>query len=325
LDELLGRFGPCPIGVVATRRTTAGGAMVLGDPEADLRSGCTLLPEWVPRGGAPWRLVLALPKLIGASVEPCESAAVAVAIASAGLAVSVSGLVGPETDAPLHAAYRGDEVPDASVLPDDADHRPARSAMPPPANLLADALRRCGRLLSSEVGVLVAVRSVPALLGCTDDAPDDELRTSARGIRALAERRDDRLGDALVEATNVGLRCIAEDAGHRYAFGTRADVAAEVERVVELLRVVVGVVAPAERRRLVRDTVLLGPEPALAAEIVDAVLASGMVPVHEDSSAAVATDPADVAVAIWSDVDHRFVLAAAAPDGALAIRVVVER
>lgn len=479
--ELLGGTEALRIGVVATRRTTSGGAMVLADPAADLRAGGTLLPGWVPSTGAPWRVVQAIPRALGAStdrhpsgdavavllgkgeptpaiaadlldagvdesidimvdvveasaappaqhddavavrrvltarlhqrpgcdgaraevaltieVDPrgnlCvgpssiwqlswapsttvfpmpvgdgaspESAArgdaepgdmsagdmfpggtqpsdtfpgdavTAVAVASATVAVAVAGLIGSPAG-PVEPVEPDDATepvePVEPVEPEDAvepvDAPRAGHSNP---GALAEVLQHCERLLSSEVGALVAVRSVPALLGCSDDAGDDELRASAERLRALGERRGDELGEMLVAAAVESLRCLADDPAHRYVAGTLADVAAEVAQVVEHLRVVVGVVAPAERRRLVRDAVLLGPETAVAIDVVDRVLGSVGDARHDPLPGAATLDGAGwLTSAVWSQPDDRFVLAGSmqagsVQAGSIAIRVVLE-
>ena len=460
------------IGVVATRRTTSGGAMVLADPAADLRAGGTLLPGWVPSTGAPWHVVQAIPRALGAStdrhlsgdevavvlgrgeptpaiaadlldagvdestdivvdvveaasaapppkhddtvavrrvltahlihrpryegaraevalaievdqrgnlcvgptstwelswapsaivvpmpvgdgtsMEPAApgdtgpvdavDAITAVAAASATVAVVVAGLIGlpsaavgilppiesTEPPGPDHVAGSAEPPgPDHVVGPAEPpgpDHAPRRRHSSPGA--LAEVLLRCERLLSSEVGALVAVRSVPALLGCSDDAGDDELRASAERLRALGERRGDELGQVLVAAADESLRCLADDPAHRYVAGTLADVAAEVAQVVEHLRVVVGVVAPAERRRLVRDAVLLGPEPVVAVDVVDRVLGSVGDARHDPLPGSVTLDAARwLTSAVSRPSDDRFVLTGSVPSGSIAVRVVLE-
>ena len=489
--EVLGGAEAPRIGVVATRRTTSGGAMVLADPAADLRAGGTLLPGWVPSTGAAWHVVQAIPRALGASTDrhvngdevavvlgsgeptpaiaadlldagwdestdlvvdvveagsaappprrddavavrrvltahllqrpqrdaaradvaltievdprgnlcvgptsiwqlswapsvtvapmprgdgmeptllaapvPSDTersdtgpgdAATAVAVASAIVAVAVAGLIGSSAgiDPGPHgsptpsaddgsllvgppAATDGALLPIEPVEPVEPDGVPdgapdgAPSVRRSNPGALAELLQRCERLLSCEVGAPVAVRSVPALLGCFDGAGDDELRASAARLRALGERRGDELGEVLVAAVDESLRCLADDPAHRYMAGTLADVAAEVAQVVEHLRVVVGIVAPAERRRLVHDAVLLGPELAVAVDVVDRVLDSVGDARHDPLPGSVALDAARwLILAVSSPPDDRFVLADpmpsdSMPSDSIAIRVVLE-
>jgi hypothetical protein len=378
--ELLGGAEAPRIGVVATRRTTSAGAMVLADPAADLRGGGTLLPGWVPSSirqpsWAPSTTVLPMP--IGDEASP-ESAArgdtepgdmsaggmqpsdtfpddgvAAVAVASATVAVAVAGLIrspaGVGHDPQVSPApSAGDEsfliappsTADGVVPPAEPDAvteagEPVEAVEAPRVRhsnpgALAEVLQHCERLLSFEVDALVAVRSVPALLGCSDDAADDELRASAARLRALGVRRGDELGEVLVAAADESLRCLADDPAHRYVAGTLADVAVEVAQVVEHLRVVVGVVAPAERRRLVRDAMLLGPETAVAIDVVDRVLGSVGDARHDPLPGSATLDVAGwLTSAVWSLPDDRFVLAGSMQAGSMqagsiAIRVVLE-
>jgi len=326
--ELLGGAEAPRIGVVATRRTTSGGAMALADPAAGLRAGDTIAVDLLDAGAV--ERTDTLP----------DDAITAVAVASSAVAVAVAGLVGspagvghgqqrrPASSAgdgsfsvgPLAAA---DVI--GAVEPVDAPRE--RHSNP---GGLAEVLQRCERLLSSEVGARVAVRSVPALLGCSDDASDGELRASAGRLRALGERRGDELGSVLVAAVVESLRCLADDPAHRYMAGTLADVGAAVAQVVEHLRVVVGVVAPAERRRLVRDAALLGPDPSVAADLVDRVLGSAADARHDLLHDGATPDRSGwLPSAVSSRPDDRFVLAGSTHAGSthagsIAIRVLLE-
>jgi hypothetical protein len=139
---------------------------------------------------------------------------------------------------------------------------PGVSAPLPPTPAIAAALQRCERLLSHEVGQMVSVRSVFALLDCPDDASTSELIEAADRLeRSIASREDD-LGDAVRSALAAMHRSIGKGSDDWYFGGTLADIDTELGRVVEHLMVVVGVVSMAEQRRLVHDGQLLG----LAAE-----------------------------------------------------------
>ena len=294
------------------------------------------------------------PPVLGCSGLVCNEMAdlarwhaiTAVGVASTAVAVAVAGLTGSPAGV-CHgpqgrpASSEGDRSfsvgPPAAVdvtgavEPVDA---PRERHVNPGA--LAEVLQRFERLLSSEVGAHVAVRSVAALLGCSDDAPDSELRVSAGRLRALGERRGDEIGEVLVAAVDESLRCLADDPAHRYMAGTLADVGAAVAQVVAHLRVVVGVVAPAERRRLVRDATLLGPEPVVATDLVDRVLGSIADARHDPLSDGAMSDGAMPDRGGWltSEVsslpDDRFVLAGpmqagSTQAGSIAIRVLLER
>lgn len=349
LDRILDAPRP-PIEVVATRRTTAAGALVIGSPAADRDAGGSLLSGRTSGAGEPWRLV---PSVVDASASPraagcdeiavilCEPtmptcagqhhdadvAAAVVAVASASVTVATAGLLA--TAAADHLSD-GDGLDGLDGLdgpmPDDATGpagSPGDDGVGAPPGL-AEALVRCERLLSYEVGAPVAVRSVPALVGCDDHAQVDELVSAAAGLRTVAEHRGDELGGALLDAIDVGLACIAADAGHRYAAGTIGDVTAEVERVVEHLWVVVGVVAPAERARIVRDVALLGLDPSSAAELVAEVSGPEPAGLGMRANGRAVTGHRN-GVAVWRPSEGRFVLADAVPQGAVWIRVLVER
>ncbi len=150
-----------------------------------------------------------------------------------------------------------------------------RAEMPPsrplpllPTPAIAAALQRCERLLSYEVGQMVAVRSVFALLDCADDASLEAVEAAASRLEGSMSGRDDDLADAIREAVSATRRLIADGGEDWYFGGTLADVDAEVGRVVEHLMVVVGLVSPAEQRRLVHDAELLGLGPEGAHRLV---------------------------------------------------------
>jgi hypothetical protein len=136
------------------------------------------------------------------------------------------------------------------------DQQPVAPLPPTPA--IAAALQRCERLLSYEVGQMVAVRSVFALLDCADDADADLITSSADRLEGSIARRDDDLAAAIRLAIAAIRRSLVDGSDDWYFGGTLADVDAELGRVVEHLMVVVGFVSAAEQRRLVHDAQLLG-------------------------------------------------------------------
>lgn len=160
------------------------------------------------------------------------------------------------------------EAPDESGEPrEPALVTPSVAALvPTPA--IATALQRCERLLSSEVGQMVAVRSVFALLDRRDDASPEEVEAAAVRLEASVSGRADDLADAIRVAITATRRSIANGFDDWYFGGTLADVARELGRVVEHLMVVVGLVSAAEQRRLVLDAQLLGLDREHAHDVV---------------------------------------------------------
>jgi hypothetical protein len=146
------------------------------------------------------------------------------------------------------------------------DQQPVAPLPPTPA--IAAALQRCERLLSYEVGQMVAVRSVFALLDCADDADADLITSSADRLEGSIARRDDDLAAAIRLAIAAIRRSLVDGSDDWYFGGTLADVDAELGRVVEHLMVVVGLVSAAEQRRLVHDAQLLGVGPERARTMV---------------------------------------------------------
>ncbi|MCX6521457.1 MAG: hypothetical protein NTZ21_12410 [Actinobacteria bacterium] len=146
------------------------------------------------------------------------------------------------------------------------DQQPVAPLPPTPA--IAAALQRCERLLSYEVGQMVAIRSVFALLDCADDADADLITSSADRLEGSMARRDDDLAVAIRLAIAAIRRSLAGGSDDWYFGGTLADVDAELGRVVEHLMVVVGLVSAAEQRRLVHDAQLLGVGPERARAMV---------------------------------------------------------
>ena len=138
----------------------------------------------------------------------------------------------------------------------------------PPTPAIAAALQRCERLLSYEIGQMVAIRSVFALLDCADDADADLIASSADRLQASMAQRDDDLAVAIRLAISAIRRSLAEGSADWYFGGTLSDVDAELGRVVEHLMVVVGLVSSAEQRRLVHDAQLLGVGPERARTLV---------------------------------------------------------
>jgi hypothetical protein len=111
---------------------------------------------------------------------------------------------------------------------------------------------------------MVALRSVFALLDLPDGADSAAVDAAAARLeRSLVLRQAshagaDDLADALRRAIAATRVALDEGRTDWYFGGTEADVDDELSRVVEHLMVVVGVVSPAEQRRLVLDAQLLG-------------------------------------------------------------------
>ena len=155
--------------------------------------------------------------------------------------------------------------------------RPHEDRVPeplPPTPAVVAALQRCERLLSHEVGRMVALRSVFALLGCADGAAPGELLAAADRLEVALADRDDDVADALREAVQA-VRDETRRGGDGWYFGGSAgDVRDELGRVVEHLMVVVGFVSAAEQRQLVLDAMLLGLAPGEARAVVRSLVAA---------------------------------------------------
>ncbi len=124
---------------------------------------------------------------------------------------------------------------------------------------LASALVDVERALSKHFGLLIGVRSAPALLACDDDA--DVAYQRAAG-RRLGQGREGQPGGGLTEAVRAAIRaarrCFADPTRPLFAGGTAEAIAADAVQVAEHLHLVVGEVAPAERQRIVHDARLRG-------------------------------------------------------------------
>jgi hypothetical protein len=144
--------------------------------------------------------------------------------------------------------------------------------MAPPIGL-AEALGRAERIVSREVGRLVAIRSAMALLGCADR---DDLQTMLEAADRLASALERCPGNDAARALHVALdvvrRALRSPAARLYAGGNEHEVSRELERVVEHLSIVIGGVTPAERNRLVLDGQLLGFDHHRARTLVDQLI-----------------------------------------------------
>jgi hypothetical protein len=144
--------------------------------------------------------------------------------------------------------------------------------MSPPLGL-PEALGRAERIVSRQVGRLVAIRSAMALVGSGDrDAPEVLRERADRLDRVLSLCESDDACRALTGALEVARRAIDGPAGRVFAGGTFQDVARELERVIEHLTVVIGAVTPAERNRLVLDGQLMGLDHDRARLLVDELI-----------------------------------------------------
>jgi hypothetical protein len=217
------------------------------------------------------------------------------------------------SDTPLPVAPRVDDTGLADSLLEELARAEASAVS------LSEALVCSERLISSEVGTDVAIRSVYDLLGCADGADVDTLRTAARQLEEAISRRPS--ADALAGAINGALRAVrrsfADPAARRYFGGSLSEVEAELVRVVEHVLLVVGEVSPVERRRAAADARAAG----LSRDRIDAVLAAMLGPLDtpDDTRA-----PVDATVSVDA-ADGRCTLTGAMLDGAVAIRVVVAR
>ncbi len=138
---------------------------------------------------------------------------------------------------------------------------------------LATALVELERQLSKRFGLLVGVRSVPALLDCDDDADLDALRAGAMRLeQALDGQPDDDLAEAVRAAVRAARRTFGEPMGATFVGGTAESIAADAVRVAEHLRLMVGDVVPAERQRIALDARLRGLSLATTERVLAEVL-----------------------------------------------------
>jgi hypothetical protein len=191
--------------------------------------------------------------------------------------LSASGAAGGESIRTLLDAMP-DMVPDTPS----AGHHARSSAtavgrrrireMSPPLGL-AEALGRAERVVSRQVGRLLAIRSAPALFGSSDRDDAEVLHDRADRLdRVLALCAEDDVVHVVRAALEVGRRAVDAGAGRLFVGGTTHDVAQEIERVIEHLAVVIGAVTPAERNRLVVDAQLLGLDHDRARSLVDELI-----------------------------------------------------
>lgn len=149
--------------------------------------------------------------------------------------------------------------------------RVQREMAPPVA--LSEALGQVERILSRQVGRLVAIRSAMALFGSADR---DDLHVvyerADRLDRALDLCPNDDASPAVHVAADVARRALGAPSGRVFAGGDLREVIDEIQRVVEHLAMVVGAVTPAERNRLVLDAQLLGLDHDRARGVVDALI-----------------------------------------------------
>jgi hypothetical protein len=144
--------------------------------------------------------------------------------------------------------------------------------MAPPIGL-AEALGRAERVVSRQVGRLVAIRSAMALVGCRDRDEPAALRQAADQLAAALDRcSGNDAAPALQLALDVARRSFDSPANRVFAGGSERDVAREIERVVEHLAIVIGAVTPVERNRLVLDGQLLGLDHERARALVDELI-----------------------------------------------------
>lgn len=197
---------------------------------------------------------------------------------------------------------------------------------------LTTALLAFERQLSREIGELVAVRSVHALLGCRGAHTPDQLFVAARQLEQTLGSRDDELGAACRDALHAARRALTVPGGALHYGGTPTEIAAELARVIEHLAVVVGEVSPAERRRLVHDGELLGLDHDQAVAMVSGLVAQAPVPLRPPAPRPLGTGDADLVrhrdVAVLDPVTGRFVLRRDVDDadlvGAVCVRVLRE-
>ncbi len=205
------------------------------------------------------------------------------------------------------------ESPTESETPEESEEPEQPALVTPPVAALvptpaiATALQRCERLLSSEVGQMVAVRSVFALLDRSDDAPPETVEAAAVRLEASVSGRADDLADAIRVAIAATRLSIANGFDDWYFGGTLADVARELGRVVEHLMVVVGLVSAAEQRRLVLDAQLLGLDREHAHDVVRDLV----VHAHDDRAQAQLRDDDEIGTVVHLHLNPqlgRFVL-----------------
>jgi hypothetical protein len=241
-----------------------------------------------------------------------------------GVEIEAADLEAPDVEAAhVEAAHVG-AAHVGAVAAWDGSSQP--SATPP----VAAALWRCERALSNEVGRLVTVRSLPALLGCADDAPDEVLLASARRWEQVLPAVRGALGPALREAIALVCDVVGSARRDRYFGGTLDDVLDELGRVVDHLLVVVGSVSPAEHRRLVLDAQLLGLSPEHARTALERLLPGGrgLVDAVEHANPPLGTPGPDGSVR-WARYDAgtaswQLVPAPPGPAGDPSIRVLLD-
>jgi hypothetical protein len=161
-----------------------------------------------------------------------------------------------------------DAAPHTEPSPQRSPRRAMREVAVPVG--LAEALGRAERVVSRQLGRLVAIRSAAALFGCNDhDDRDLLLQRAERLERVLGLSPRDDAGRAVHVAADVARRAVERSSGTLFAGGTANDVTAEVERVIEHLSVMIGAVTPIERGRLILDAQLLGFDHEHACALVD--------------------------------------------------------
>ncbi len=324
-------------GVGPTLRTWAGEGG-RGPAELVVRIGADAGVQLGAAGGAPWSVGWSEPAVALLDDAPREGAlvrrsaggpralraadgapalavaagavAVAAGAAAAGAAATAppspaAGAVAVATVAAVPAAPGGERPPEPPAPPapprPTATHPRVHAPGPGPFAVMAAALWRSERLLGMELGELVALRSLPALVDRPDDAADHLLRQGLARLASGASAIGGPLGQALGDAAEAGAAVLEAQPAHRYVGGTATDVRDEIARVVEHLAVVVGVVSAAERRRLVRDAMLLGPDPSTAAAIVDDVLASAGLTLAAGGAPGVAASAGARVAGAWWD------------------------
>ncbi len=164
---------------------------------------------------------------------------------------------------------------------------------------LATALVELERQLSKRFGLLVGVRSVPALLDCDDDADLGALRAGAMRLeQALDGQPDGDLTEAVRAAVRAARRAFGEPMGATFVGGTAESIAADAVRVAEHLRLVVGDVVPAERQRIALDARLRGLSLATTERVLAEVLGGdgGLAEQHARSASTVRDATARVGV-----------------------------
>ncbi len=174
---------------------------------------------------------------------------------------------------------------------------------------LATALVELERQLSKRFGLLIGVRSVPALLDSDDDADLDALRAGAMRLeQALEGQPDDGLTEAVRAAVRAARRTFGEPTGATFVGGTAESIAADVVRVAEHLRLVVGDIVPAERQRIALDARLRGLSLATTERVLAAAIGAESVPVEQHARSASTVRDATARVGVghrgWSLEAH---------------------